>query len=309
MRHPDVSICLPVYNGARYIQHALQSVLEQTFENFELIISDNASTDTTSDICQDIASRDSRVRYFRSDINRGLASNFNYAFSLATAPFLMWIGHDDVMGPTYVSRCVEELAADSSAVLCFANAHYIDDTGRVVTRTNLLNPGASHIGSERFSEVLYDAQCDPVFGLMRREILKHTKLHGAYADSDRVLLAELCLHGRFCLISERLFFRRMHESQTTSRFRDRWERTLIFDPTKAGKASVPWLHELADFVSVIWNAPLDWKERYRCSKYLYWWFLNHRSFMVDDVRRGLNIVMRRSLPYLKPSYGTEPVRG
>src|SRR5262245_26889183 len=120
-RNPCVSVCLPVYNGQDYVSEAIRSVLEQTFEDFELIISDNASTDGTEEICRDAAARDPRARYYRADVNRGLAWNHNRAFELARGRHLVWIGHDDLMAPEYVSRCLQAMEEDSEIVLCFAN--------------------------------------------------------------------------------------------------------------------------------------------------------------------------------------------
>ena len=131
---PSVSICLPVYNGENYVREAITSILEQTFEDFELIISDNASTDGTGEICRDAATRDPRVRYYRAEVNRGLAWNHNRAFDLARGRYVAWIGHDDLMGRQYIGRCVEALEKDAGAVLAFAGYLYIDDKGSVIGR-------------------------------------------------------------------------------------------------------------------------------------------------------------------------------
>jgi glycosyltransferase involved in cell wall biosynthesis len=290
---PCVSVCLPVYNGERHIHKAIRSILNQTFEDFELIISDNASTDGTHQICRKVATQDRRVCYVRGERNRGLAWNFNWASTLAWGRYLVWIGHDDVMAPDFISRCVEAMEGDSDAVLCFTNANYIDDTETIVTPVDLMNPGESESAAERFSRVLYDGRCDPICGLMKTQVLRETRLHGAYADSDRVLLAEMCFRGRFHFIPDRLFSRRMHALQTTSLYPDRWARTLVFDPNKAGKASCPWLRELLDFGTAICRAPICWSEKYKCIKYLYWWFLVHKQFMSQDLRRGFISLLRR----------------
>lgn len=291
---PRVSVCLPVYNGERHVRETIRSVLAQTFEDFELIISDNASTDGTQEICLEAAALDPRVRYFRADTNRGLARNFNRAFELASGRYLVWIGHDDLMAPDYISRCVEAIEADADTVLCFTNANYIDGKGDLIQRVDLANPGASETPSERFHCLLYDDRCDPICGLMKTEFLKQTRLHGGYADSDRVLLIEMGFRGRFHQLPDYLFSRRMHGLQTTAR-KDRWERTLIFDPNKAGKAICPWLHEFFDFVVAVRRAPLCRTERFTCYKYLYWWSLVHRSFLYQDLRRGLRRTTERMI--------------
>ena len=129
----------------------------------------------------------------------------------------MWLAHDDVMGKEYISRCVQALKQDSGAVLAFANANYIDDKGSVIKRLDFENSGSSERPSVRFSNILHDAMCDPICGLMSTEVLKQTRLHGGFADSDRVLLVEMGLRGRFSLVPEHVFSRRMHAEQSLGR--------------------------------------------------------------------------------------------
>jgi glycosyltransferase involved in cell wall biosynthesis len=294
-RTPCVSICLPVYNGEAYLGDAIRSIYEQTFEDFEVVISDNASTDGTQVLCREAVRHDSRIRYFRGDTNRGLAWNWNRAFELATGRYLLWFSHDDLMAPDYIRRCVEEIQQDADTLLCFTNSYYIDGEGKVMQRMDFMNPGAAETPSERFHHILYDDRCDPVCGLMKTEFLNQTRLHAGYADSDRVLLAEMGFRGRFHKIADYLFSRRMHALQTTTLYRDRWARSLIFDPSKTGKAVCPWWREFFDFVVAIRRAPLCRKERFRAYKYLYWWSLIHRPFLYQDLRRGLKCTTQRMI--------------
>lgn len=142
VRTPDVSVCLPVYNGELYISDAIASVLQQSFENFELIISDNASTDGTAEICHEFIDRDNRVRYFRSDVNGGLALNHNRAFKLAIGRFLMWFGHDDLLEKGYIRRCLESLERDPGLVLCLTNTKHIDENGHLQRQVTVESPAA-----------------------------------------------------------------------------------------------------------------------------------------------------------------------
>lgn len=283
---PSVSICLPVYNGEDYVREAITSILEQTFEDFELIISDNASTDRTREFCRDASGRDRRVRYFRADVNRGLVWNFNRLFELAEGPYLVWLAHDDVMGKEYISRCVEALKQNSGAVLAFANANYIDDKGSVIKRLDFENSGSSGRPSERLSNILHDAMCDPICGLMRAEVLKQTRLHGGFADSDRVLLVEMGLRGRFSLVPEHVFSRRMHAEQSHRKNKDLRERTVSMDPTKAGKVFYPVLLEDMALFSAIRRAKLPLGERLRCHKALLRWIWERREYLLEDLHEG-----------------------
>src|ERR1700726_2570792 len=96
-----VSLGLPVYNGERFVKHAIQSVLDQTFSDFELIISDNASTDSTPDTCEEFARKDPRVPYIRQEINIGAKANFNRVFEYSRGEYFKWVAADDVCGPRY----------------------------------------------------------------------------------------------------------------------------------------------------------------------------------------------------------------
>src|SRR5262245_31410059 len=116
-RRPRVSIGVPVYNGERYLRECIDSILGQTFRDFELILSDNASTDATRTICEAYATRDPRVRYYRNEQNLGACRNFNRCVELARGDYFLWAAHDDAIAPEYLARCVEALDRDPSVVL------------------------------------------------------------------------------------------------------------------------------------------------------------------------------------------------
>jgi glycosyltransferase involved in cell wall biosynthesis len=299
---PLVSICLPVYNGENYVSQAISSILDQTFENFELIISDNASTDGTSDICRDAAARDRRVRYYRADINRGLSWNHNRAFELARGRYLTHLGHDDVMGKEYVSQCIAALQADSRAVLSFTTPTHIDETGKVIERFPNHNPGASESPSKRFYDILGDDWCHAIYGVMKTAILRKTSLHGGFADADRVLLAEIGLRGRFALVQGHLFSRRVHAGASTQKYRNVTERTtVIFDPMKAGKVTFPRLLQASRLFSAIRRSTLPLDECLSCyCALLRWLWSEHRRHLLDELcHKGLAAL--RTTPKTRPA--------
>ena len=131
IENPLVSVSLPVYNGEDYIREAIRSVLNQTFQDFELLLLDNASTDGTPQICLEAVARDPRVRYFGSEVNRGLAWNHNRAVAVARGRYLMWMGHDDLISEQCVERCIEALQRDPAAVLCYAFTNRIAASGKL----------------------------------------------------------------------------------------------------------------------------------------------------------------------------------
>ena len=115
---PTVSIGLPVHNGAAFLAEAIESIPAQTFTDFELVISDNASTDRTPEICRSYTAADGRIRYYRQEANIGAARNYNVVFQRSSGKYFKWAAHDDLIRPTYLARCVAALEADPEAVLC-----------------------------------------------------------------------------------------------------------------------------------------------------------------------------------------------
>ena len=293
---PRASIGLPVYNGENYIRDAIGSVLEQTFTDFELVISDNASTDRTGDICREAAALDPRVRYVQAAVNHGLARNFNRVFELASARYFLWVSHDDLLAKDYLRRCVEVMERDEGVVLCYANTDHIDATGHLIKKVAHRNDMGSDKPNERFKNIIgLEHQCDAIFGLMRTSVLKTTRLHGPFADSDRVLIAEMGLRGRFQLVPEYLTSRREHALQVTTRFPGRRDRTLVFNPGLAGKAVYPHAREFREFVAAVNRAGLPLTERLRCYGHLSRWVVAYRRRLYDDLVDGLKCRVKRSL--------------
>jgi glycosyltransferase involved in cell wall biosynthesis len=126
---PKVSVGMPVFNGDRFIAETIDSILAQTFGDFELIISDNASTDGTEKICRQYADDDGRIRYVRNRENLGAAYNYNQTFHLSSGDYFKWACHDDLLRPEFLERCVEVLDRDPSAVLVYTDWAPIDETG------------------------------------------------------------------------------------------------------------------------------------------------------------------------------------
>lgn len=223
-----LSIGLPVYNGERFLPQALDHLLAQTFRDFEIIVSDNASTDRTSQICREYATRDSRIRYCRNDSNLGAVANFNRTFELSAAPLFKWAAHDDLHLNTYLERCVRLLDGDSGIVLAHSGTAFIGDDGQEFPfdsdtetyvdpktgtrqRPDSAAIGDSPVAFERFRHVLSSARWGShMFAVIRRAALRQTQLLPNFAGSDRAMLAELALLGRFRSVPERLYLKRFH---------------------------------------------------------------------------------------------------
>lgn len=226
---PQVSIGIPAYNGEKYLAEALDGLLAQSFGDFEIVISDNASTDRTAEICRSYQNKDQRIRYFRNERNMGAAWNHNRVFELSSAPLVKWAACDDLHEPSFLERCVAALYDDPGVVLSHTHVKMIDERGealrfdpaRCCLIDNVGKPVPSsdrnHVAEAfepevRFRDVLTHAWwCVQCFGVMRKDAFLRTSGHGNYWGADKVLIAELALQGRFHQVREQLFGQRVHD--------------------------------------------------------------------------------------------------
>ncbi len=216
---PLVSIGMPVYNGERYLAGAIDSLLAQDFDDFELIISDNASTDSTGQICEQYAARDRRIRYYRNDTNLGAAKNFHRVFELSSGKYFMWAAHDDLWEPTYINECVTALEQNPEAILCCTRLRFIDEEGEPVILGYDGDHNFDSVGlsaRERVRILLSRTGWYTIYGLMRADILRKTNLTKNVWGVDVVLLLELCLIGAFVKIQKNLFLYRLQEKTVQS---------------------------------------------------------------------------------------------
>jgi Glycosyl transferase family 2 len=292
---PLVTVGMPIFNGERYAGQAIESILGQTYRTLELVVSDNASSDRTEDIVRAYAGRDVRVRYVRSSVNRGGVWNRNRLIEMASGKYFMWADHDDLRHPEYVARAVEVLEERPDVVLCYSATRDIDESGQPLGREELRLRVDSLDPCARFVDVVaLEHLCEPCFGLMRTAVLKQIGGIGNYADSDRVLLAQLCLRGRFTRLTDELFFRRAHALQSTSLYPSRQLRTAGWcDPARSGAVTLPHVREWTDFVRGVAQAPIPWSARTRCWAGMLRWSIRYRQRLSGDFREAALILARR----------------
>ncbi len=275
---PKLTLGIPVYNGAAYLAQLFDCLRTQTFIDYEAIISDNASTDGTEQICRRMTAADARFRYERNAANIGAAPNFNGVFEQATGRYFKWTAHDDLLAPTYLERCVAVLDDDPSVSVCHAaiqvvNAElqplsfdsdlgrYVDVDGTPALQREPPGLAASPDPARRFDDVLHGMRlCSEIFGVMRTELVRRTSLHGSYYGSDKVLLAELAMLGRIETVPEPLFIKRFHKD--TSYYLTTRERAIWIDP--AASFRVPQVQVLKGYVHALTLAPLTLPQRARC---------------------------------------------
>lgn len=273
-RTARLSLGLPVYNGAAYLDGCVQSIVAQTFGDFELIICDNASTDTTEAIARAWCGRDPRIRYHRAPENRGAARNFNWAFELARGELFKWCAVDDLLEPTCLERCIQALDADPGVVLAYPGTLDIDDSGRVVREIYDNNAGLAFDAADaaaRFRDlVVVDHSCISVFGVIRREALRGTALIAAYPGSDRGLLVQLGLRARFARVPDNLLLHREHAGRSVKQYPRMLDRVQWFSGRRA-RLSFPHFRLLGVYTAEMLRAPLTGRQRLRCAEALLRW--------------------------------------
>ena len=324
---PRISIGLPVYNGEQFIRKALDSILAQTFEDFEIIISDNHSTDRTQEICQSYLARDKRIRYYRNSENLGAAPNYNRVFELSTGEYFKWVAADDIWASDYLEQCIKVLDSDPSIVLCHSKTVLIDENGQKLTFDTKRDCFVNKYGQtfrkpehpqnldsfkahERYREILFGIRwCFQIFGVIRADILKKSLLIEPYYGSDKVLLAELSLMGRFAEISEPFFFRRCHsgQSRALASKTGSWiaKQSTFPQLFGFGKFIFPRLLCLGGYKRVIFRTPLSWRERSLCLLTLIFWLCKQDNWgrFGSEVYRKLNRLIKPELEVQSMSYG------
>jgi len=290
---PRVSIGLPIYNGQDFLEQSLDSLLAQTYTNFELIISDNGSTDRSVEIVHKRQATDPRIRLYLNDANLGAMKNFNRVFELARGEYFKWAAHDDIHASDYLQRCVDILDGNPDVVLAYARAKDIDENGETL-RFKSHGLRTSHASAHvRFADLIrLDYSCEAIFGLMRTKEMRRTCLLGDYSDCDRVMLAELGLAGRFHEIPDYLFIHRNHANRSVMQYKSRQTRGAWFDPSRAGRPVFPYNRELRGFVDAIRKSRISIVEKMRCLGLLVRWMFQHRSEFVEDISFAGRWVLR-----------------
>jgi glycosyltransferase involved in cell wall biosynthesis len=298
-----LSVGMPVYNGERFLREAIDSILGQTYEDFELVVSDNASTDGTEEICRDYARRDPRVVYLRSEVNRGAAWNHNRLIEVARGSLFKWVGADDIYRPEFLSRCVAALDADPDAVLAYPRTIVIDEAGTPVSEYapdwDLRSPDPF----ERLRTVIPrigNFNADAVSGVVRTQALRSTRLLPRYYGGDKALLGELCLRGKFLEVPEYLLLRRMHRAASSQNhpYRTRADASSAAWTTEFFKGSalttlLPSWSLLRDHLSSTWTSQLPLVQKLRLSTLIARTCRWNQRVLLEELRTLARALLRR----------------
>lgn len=227
---PQIAIGMPVFNGGRFIRHAINSLRSQTLEDFVVLISDNASTDDTVEICLDLIGNDSRFKLIQQGANIGAVPNFNWVARNTSSKYFKWAAADDVLAPNYLQACCQALDNNPDVGWCHCKSDMIDENGdswmnQLDESDPLINSSPSAkwwVGHprnyndaesrvQRFEGVLLGTTWSvDSYGLIRRSTLNQTRLLEPIYGAEKVLLAELSLYGKYIHLPELMFKQRVH---------------------------------------------------------------------------------------------------
>lgn len=295
---PKVSIGIPVYNGERYLAETIECILGQTFADLELIISDNGSTDRTKIIGESYAARDARVRFVRSDVNRGAAWNYQRAFELSRGEYFRWAPSDDLFSKNSVEACVATLEANPDAALCYPKTELIDSYGNVIRpyEDNLHLPSPDPV--ERFRQGLAQiGMVNVIYGLMRSDLLRKTRLMGTFVGADEVLVLELALCGQFIEVPSARFYRRIHE-KAFSQMKSSQDKQTFFDPATTGRFFLYLWQHYYEYAKGVLHSPLTMSAKVRALSVLVRSAIGMRVHLFRELIAGTHRVVRSRVSHL-----------
>lgn len=281
----------------------LDSLLAQDFPDFEIVISDNASTDRTAEVCQAYANRDSRIRYHRNPENIGLNANFNILIELARGKYMRWIGGDDRLEPDYASKCIAAVEARPDVIGVSTYQDYEDDHGNrdyyEYTGDRLDHPHAYQRYARMVWFMIHDHRYfDPIYTMVRRDVLLKIGGHRTVINADQVLAVEISLWGAFVHIPECLAHRGWkfngdmpHDQLLRQNFHQNYEKVR----------NQTFLNIIAAFWEPVMRLPLPWWEKLLCFPTIAYYTIKAFRFNAEAALRTFLRPLKHSLRrYLRP---------
>ncbi len=258
---PLVSIGLPCYNEEKFLEQTLNSLLEQDYENIEITISDNASTDSTPTVCNEYRDKfPQKIKYNRNENNIGALINFKKVFELSKGDFFMWAGAHDLYSKNYIASSVKIMQSNQNVVVVYPLTVWIDYNGNKLEKVSGFIDTRGNNAVARFNQVLWANQ-HALYGLMRPNALKKLGLNRQSIASGAVLLGELSLLGDFAYSPHAIWYRRESRETETSKQRiSRYNKTL-YTSKNYGNRFLPHWRIPFEFLSAIWKSPLSFRKK------------------------------------------------
>lgn len=256
---PLVNIGMPIYNEEEYLEDALQSLLAQDYENFEIIISDNASTDATPAICEKWQKKDSRIHYYRNESNIGGSKNFNRAFELTKGEYFMWAAGHDLWQPNFISACIETMLTDARISLCYPLLQWVDVDGNLQEVEDVTIETRGYGAIKRYLRAIWRLPQNAIYGVIRRSALEETRLALQAVGPDQILLVELSQLGDFAQVRQPLFLRRrIRPGETLKQARKRRSIDLWEENKSPGEKLLHWRF-VVEIISGVSHVTRGWQ--------------------------------------------------
>lgn len=290
---PKVSVGLPLYNEERRLRCTLDLLLDQTFADIEVILSDNASTDATEALCRDYVARDPRVRYLRNDVNLGSYRNFNRVFAAASGRYFVWVAAGDRWERDAVARAVEIMDRDPAVVLCYSAVKIADSEGNVQSILRDQFKVDSDSPAERLLVLVRELDlCNSFYGFMRRSALESTGLlRSDVFAADVVLLAEMALRGKFVQLDEPLFHRDRGKRYTRQERHARCDHVLF--PAGTETVRLPYTRMIVRHLDIVQSSGLAAEEKGRLLHEMPLLFDQRFRFVLqEELNRAIGLAMQ-----------------
>jgi len=252
---PLVSVGIPTYNRAVFLKHSVESVLNQDYPNLRILISDNASTDQTQEVCKQLCDRDARITYIRQPINKGGNENFKQVFLNSSGDFFMWLGDDDWIEPSYITQCMNILIENSDYSLCCGKARYFLPDGRFIydgIQVNLFQDSPKDRIRGYYS---YVTDNGTFYGIMR-----HSQLSQLYFRNtmgiDWFFIASIAFMGKIKTL-ENTIVNRIHSSHESSNSKEAFITIASNYGLPKFQGEYPYLSiAISAFNEIAWFSPI-----------------------------------------------------
>lgn len=294
---PRVSVGIPVYNCERFVARSIEAILGQSFTDFELVISDNASTDATEQICREYATRDARIRYLRHATNMGGPANFRHVFAVGEGEFQKWTTADDYWAPSFLDKAVKVLDEYPDVALCYSKTRFIDAAGNVLGDYDDNLHLVEDSPRDRFLRLMRDiGLCHADLGLIRRSAMQKTRLMTNERHCDVHFVAELALYGKFWLLTEPLFYRRLHSQSSSWDLHDETRQRTYYDPKRIDRLGMHVWRKYSRLSGAVVRSPLTIRDKASLLGNIARWMAWDRSELARDFAAliGLPMVSARS---------------
>lgn len=300
---PKVSVGMPVLNGEKHLEEAIQCVLNQTISDIELIISDNASTDGTEQICRAYSEKDSRVRYYRNKKNIGVSENYNAVFYRARGEYFKWASANDIIDEQFLAKCVDVLVRKPDAVLTYPKTRLF--TGSIETSEayddNLnLQDESAYVRFKGLQDRL--RLNNAMNGVIRTAVLHNTPLHKEFVSSDVCLMGVLVLYGKFVELPEYLFYRRMDRDSCT-KYKSDAEVLDYFAPSQKSRFVLPQWSYTFEYWSGIRRVQLPASEKAHLYLNVLMRMMWSRNVLMKEINLALRTLYRSCVARLLKNRG------